>query len=73
MATITSVDHIGSLEIARDHAAYFSAGAKADHAAYGGIDVAEWVMPEYGSEYGSVGQASWTAEGVVAERVDDWV
>ena len=43
MASITSVGHIGSFGIARDHAAYFSAGAKADHAAYGGIDVAEWV------------------------------
>ena len=69
MTTVTSLDHIGSLGIVRDHAAYFSAGAKADHAAYGGIDVAEWVMPEYGS----VGQASWTAEGVVAERANDWV
>ena len=34
VATITSVDHIGSLEIVREHAAYFSTGAKADHAAY---------------------------------------
>ena len=46
-------------------------GAKADHAAYvdGDIDVAEWAMPEYGS----VRKTSWTAEGVVAERVNDWV
>ena len=69
MASITSVGHIGSFGIARDHAAYFSAGAEADHATYGGVDVAEWAMPEYGS----VRKTSWTAEGVVAERVNDWV
>ena len=57
LATITGVDHTGSLGIVRDHAAYFSTGAKANHAADGGINVAEWVVPKYGT----VRKASWTA------------
>ena len=45
LTTITSVDHAGSLGIVRDHAADFSAGVEADHAAYGGIDVADLLDP----------------------------
>ena len=48
---------------------YVGAGAQAGHAAVGSVGVAEWIMPDGGT----VGEATATAEGVVAVGINDGV